>query len=459
MPDKKISDFEIFDAIPDHNTAFVASSGNPALASATNVRFPFPTLTESIMEYVGDGYQIVSGNSSHAHFGAIDPNDTRDTFFYAQGTKRAELESGSFNIYPDLLCEKDISSIGSIHSSMGIFAPSGIFEERLGVGTDSPSMPLTVHSDTSSSSILVSTDAAAPSLVRLKNAKRTWELYNNSVHDFLGIYDRTNELYRLAINANGDIGIGTFSPSSRLDINGGDETLKCKHGQFGETLTVQGNDVITGLVEVYDEITLATGESLARDVSLKHEITDFSTQLYNTGQLLLEEKPLIRAVNGIISNDLQVGNSLTVNSKRVLTVDDLYSPATSSTLGLVKVDGGGIKIDSNGLLSLDNVTTPSFWTSDQRLKENIKSIPNALNSVINMNGVNFTWKENGYNSLSGQPDLGLIAQDLQKIIPLAVSEQQDGMMGIHYHRLFPILIEAIKELSSKVSSLEAQIKK
>ena len=76
-----------------------------------------------------------------------------------------------------------------------------------------------------------------------------------------------------------------------------------------------------------------------------------------------------------------------------------------------------------------------------------------------MNGVNFTWKENGYNSLSGQPDLGLIAQDLQKIIPLAVSEQQDGMMGIHYHRLFPILIEAIKELSSKVSSLEAQIKK
>ena len=75
-----------------------------------------------------------------------------------------------------------------------------------------------------------------------------------------------------------------------------------------------------------------------------------------------------------------------------------------------------------------------------------------------MKGVNFEWKDNGYNSLSNTKDIGLIAQELEKVLPLAVSQQPDGMMGIHYHRIFPVLIEAIKELSSKVSSLESEIK-
>ena len=85
MPDKKISDFEIFEAIPDQNTAFVASSGNPGLASATNVRFPFPLLSEEIVKYIGGGYQIISGDDSFAYFGAIDPLDSRDANYTLRG--------------------------------------------------------------------------------------------------------------------------------------------------------------------------------------------------------------------------------------------------------------------------------------------------------------------------------------------------------------------------------------
>ena len=76
-----------------------------------------------------------------------------------------------------------------------------------------------------------------------------------------------------------------------------------------------------------------------------------------------------------------------------------------------------------------------------------------------MKGVNFTWKDNGYNSLSNTEDIGLIAQELERVMPIAVGQQNDGMMGIHYHRLFPVLIEAIKELSNKVTNLEEEIKK
>lgn len=91
-----------------------------------------------------------------------------------------------------------------------------------------------------------------------------------------------------------------------------------------------------------------------------------------------------------------------------------------------------------------------FYTSDKRLKDNITPIQNALNKTLALNGVNFTW--NNSASYSGN-DIGLIAQDVQQQIPEAVGTRYDGYLGVHYEKVIPLLVEAIRVLNNKVEEL------
>lgn len=458
MPDKKISDFEIFEAIPDQNTAFVASSGNPGLASATNVRFPFPLLSEEIVKYIGGGYRIISGDDSFAYFGAIDPLDSRDAKLYSQGENILTINPEKSTMFSDFIVDKNITSSGEFHSESGYFGPSfigatGIFN-KAGIGTLTPGVV-----DSNPANFQIKGNNPSISIDNTSRSNADFIIFNSEHQGGYGFQRKGILSPDLYISFDGEVGIGTNLPSAQLHITGGDETLACTHGRFGETLTVSGNPVITGLNEVYAEIDLASGMSMARDATLQHELIGLSDEIYLTGQLLLGQKPSLNVVDGSVSNNFTVGNSLTIGGQRALTTADLPPIASATAPGLVKVNGGGLTIAADGLISIDTVSAPSFWTSDSRLKENLKSIKNPLHTVLGMKGVNFTWKDNGYNSLSNTEDIGLIAQELERVMPIAVSEQNDGMMGIHYHRLFPVLIEAIKELSNKVTNLEEEIKK
>ena len=86
--------------------------------------------------------------------------------------------------------------------------------------------------------------------------------------------------------------------------------------------------------------------------------------------------------------------------------------------------------------------------SDKRLKTNISPIENALDKILKLNGVNFTRLSDDQNSI------GLIAQEVQDIIPEVVVENGDGYLSIAYANTVAILIEAIKELNSKIEKLE-----
>jgi len=92
-----------------------------------------------------------------------------------------------------------------------------------------------------------------------------------------------------------------------------------------------------------------------------------------------------------------------------------------------------------------------FYTSDERLKSNIVPIENALNKTLALRGVNFTW--NNSASYSGN-DIGLIAQDVQLQIPEAVGTRYDGYLGVHYEKVIPLLVEAIRVLNNKVEELD-----
>ena len=91
--------------------------------------------------------------------------------------------------------------------------------------------------------------------------------------------------------------------------------------------------------------------------------------------------------------------------------------------------------------------------SDITLKENIKPIENALDKVEKLQGVTFDWKESD-SVLDIKQDIGFIAQDVQKVLPELVRQNENGKLSLRHQGIIPVLLEAIKELSDKIKVLE-----
>jgi hypothetical protein len=97
----------------------------------------------------------------------------------------------------------------------------------------------------------------------------------------------------------------------------------------------------------------------------------------------------------------------------------------------------------------------AFSTSDKNLKDEIKNIESPLDKVTKLNGVTFTWSDK-QTTYTGS-DVGVIAQEVEEIIPEAVTTRDDGYKAVKYEKIIPLLIESIKELKEKNEALEAKI--
>jgi hypothetical protein len=101
----------------------------------------------------------------------------------------------------------------------------------------------------------------------------------------------------------------------------------------------------------------------------------------------------------------------------------------------------------NGTATAANMVT----NSDIRLKKDIEKITSALEKVKKLNGVNFTKIDNDSRST------GLIAQDVQAVLPEAISEGDDGYLSVAYGNMVGLLVEAIKEQDSTINSLRNDV--
>ena len=93
--------------------------------------------------------------------------------------------------------------------------------------------------------------------------------------------------------------------------------------------------------------------------------------------------------------------------------------------------------------------------SDITLKENIKPIENALDKVEKLQGVTFDWKEQDITDI--KEDIGFIAQDVQKVLPELVRENDNGKLSMRHQGVIPVLVEAIKDLKAELDELKKQI--
>ena len=141
--------------------------------------------------------------------------------------------------------------------------------------------------------------------------------------------------------------------------------------------------------------------------------------------------------------------TFTVDGAARLYYDGIEKIATTS---------GGI--DVSGAITADGDIT-AFFTSDQRLKENVVNIPNALDKVMDINGVEFDWSSEYIETHGGEDEwfnrkhqVGVIAQEVEKVLPEVVADRPDGYKAVRYEQLVPLLIEAIKELKTELDELK-----
>ena len=97
----------------------------------------------------------------------------------------------------------------------------------------------------------------------------------------------------------------------------------------------------------------------------------------------------------------------------------------------------------------------AYYSSDKRLKENIKPIENALTKIESIGGYTYEWNDK-QQTYTGT-DIGVIAQEIEAIAPELVIDRETGFKAVKYEKLVAILIEGIKELSAKVDELEKNI--
>ena len=109
---------------------------------------------------------------------------------------------------------------------------------------------------------------------------------------------------------------------------------------------------------------------------------------------------------------------------------------------------------ANGSDNINKIRAAAFVTySDESLKTDVTSMENtALDTIMSLNGVEFTWKNNG------ERDFGFIAQEVAAVLPKAV-HTNEGVSGVDYSRLTSVLVEAVKAQQVQIEDLKKALLK
>ena len=94
----------------------------------------------------------------------------------------------------------------------------------------------------------------------------------------------------------------------------------------------------------------------------------------------------------------------------------------------------------------------AYYSSDKRLKNEIKVIPNALKLINKINGYSFVWDVDKQDTYSGK-DYGVVAQEIEEIMPELVTTRENGFKAVKYEKIISLLIAAIKEQQIQIDKL------
>jgi len=166
---------------------------------------------------------------------------------------------------------------------------------------------------------------------------------------------------------------------------------------------------------------------------------DFTGALTATGNI---------TANAFIGDGSQLtnaGSTVAVDGGADRDLSVVFTGITSGTMTTANVSSVFTFNPSSGEVDATDFNS----TSDENLKENIQTLNNSLEKVLQLRGVSFNWKE------SGESSVGMIAQEVEEIVPEVVSTRENGFKSIGYGKLIGLLIEAIKEQQETINKLKS----
>ena len=158
------------------------------------------------------------------------------------------------------------------------------------------------------------------------------------------------------------------------------------------------------------------------------------------------------------SADLQLQCNRDNTKTRVLLKNGAVNPRVEIYGDLIAKAHG-----TNALGQLQAENDVIAFASDKRLKENIIEIPNPIEKIKQLRGVYYDWKKNvkekGFNPNRKTNEIGMIAQEVEKIIPQAIEPApfNNNYKTIKYDRIIPLLIECIKDQQKQIDNLKTLI--
>jgi hypothetical protein len=173
--------------------------------------------------------------------------------------------------------------------------------------------------------------------------------------------------------------------------------------------------------------------------------------------------PTFQTVSGGVTSITGTANQVIASASTGAVT--LSTPQSIGTASGVQFGSFGVGTASSGttgeIRATNNVT--AFYSSDKRLKENIKDVESPLEKVCAIGSKTFDWtddyiKEHGGedNYFMQKSDFGVIAQDVQTVFPQAVRTRDDGTLAVDYEKLSTLAFGAIKELVKRIEILEAK---
>jgi hypothetical protein len=121
--------------------------------------------------------------------------------------------------------------------------------------------------------------------------------------------------------------------------------------------------------------------------------------------------------------------------------------ATINTITFTNINGGNIDADSAYFTGVVNAQDFNS-TSDESLKENIETLNNAIDVVNRIRPVSFTWKKNN------QIAYGVIAQEIEEVLPAIVDEDKNHIKRVAYSQLIPFLVQVIQQQDIEIQKIK-----
>lgn len=251
----------------------------------------------------------------------------------------------------------------------------------------------------------------------------------------------TSGTQKMIIMTSGRVGIGTASPSTMLDVNG--------DASVNTNLAVGGDIDITGLLKVGGASGTA-GDVLVSNGGSSPAWADAGTQFSGTFWKV--------GGNGSLGGTQLLGTS-------GLGAGDLKIQAGTSGYIVLK-DAGSIGINTatpSSTYDLDIAgslrAVSATFTSDVRWKQDIKTVSHAVDKINALRGVTYTYRQDAFPAMNfpGGEQLGLIAQEVEAVIPQVVSTDETGYKGIAYQNLVALLIQGVKEQQVQIQAQSQQI--